>query len=117
MFYFQCTDGDFKLLIPGEPNMSERIVLALKLSSIVHGPSTGDLVRREALATAWDSDVGPDHELYKKSSHCFERQEVCENSTSSYVYTSPGNCVFTHACIVICKICSIRISSYSHRVS
>ena len=75
---------------PGEPNISERIILALKLSSTVHGTSTHDRRRREAPAAAQESDVGADHEMYRKSSQFCEHQEVCENYTSPYIHTPPG---------------------------
>ena len=73
--------------------MSDKIIMALKLSSTVHS-STGnqDLVRREAPAAVQDSGVGS-HEIYRKSSQFCEHQEVCENHTSSFIYTPPGKCI------------------------
>ena len=70
--------------------MSEKIILTLKLSSTVHGTSKDDRRRREAPAAAQDSNVGADHEIYRKSSQFCEHQEVCENYTSSYIHTPPG---------------------------
>ena len=69
--------------------MSEKIIMALKLSSTVH-ISTGDRERREAPTAAWDSGVGTDHEIYRKSSHFCEHQEVCEDYIADFRYTLPG---------------------------
>ena len=74
--------------------MSDRIILALKLSSPVHGTSTDDRRSREAPAAAWDSDVGTDHKMYQKSSHFCEHQEVCEEYISNFRYTLPGKLSF-----------------------
>ena len=80
------------LLVPGEPNMPEKIIMALKLSRTVkcHDTSTDDRRRREGPNTAWDSHVGPDHEIYRKSSHFCGHQEVCEEYISDFRYTPPG---------------------------
>ena len=58
----------FALIHAGEPDMAEKIIMALKLSSTVHGTGTENQERRETPAAAWDSDVAPDHEIYRKSS-------------------------------------------------
>ena len=70
--------------------MPERIIMALKLSSTVHGTSTGDRGRRDVPAGAWDSDVGPDHEIYRKSPHFCGHHDVCEEYISDFRYTPPG---------------------------
>ena len=75
----------FALHIPGEPNMPERIIMALKLSSTVLAP-----------AAAKDSDVGLDHEIDRKSSHFCEHQDVCEEYTSQFKFTPPGNSMLTY---------------------
>ena len=57
--------------------------MALKLSSTVQAPTAAkDLL-----------GVGSDHEIHRKSFHFCEHQEVCENYTSQFMYTPPGNCV------------------------
>ena len=65
--------------------------MALKLSSTVHGTSTGNRGRREAPAAARDPGIGLDHDIYRKSSHFCEHREVCEEYISSFLYTPPGN--------------------------
>ena len=54
----------FVLLTPGEPHMPEGIIMALKLSSTVHGTNISCGGRREAPAAVQDSDVSPDHEKF-----------------------------------------------------
>ena len=71
--------------------MPEKIIMALKLSRTVHGTSTDDRGRREATAAASDSDVGPDHEIYRKLAHFCGHQEVCEDFISPFIHTPPGN--------------------------
>ena len=58
--------------------------MALKLSSTVHGTSTGDREKREV------PDVGLDHEIYRKSSQFCRHQEVCEEYITPFRYTPPG---------------------------
>ena len=74
----------------GEPNMPERIIMALKLSSTVYGKSTSDRGRREVPAAAQDSDSSPAHEIYRKSSHFCGHQKVCEEYTPEFRYTPSG---------------------------
>ena len=64
--------------------------MALKLSSTVHGTSTGDRERREAPAAVQDSDVGSDHEVYRKSSQFCTHQEVCDKHIPNFRFTLPG---------------------------
>ena len=58
----------FVLLTPGEPHMLEGIIMALKLSSTVHGTNISCRGGREAPAAAQDSDVSSDHEMYQNIS-------------------------------------------------
>ena len=64
--------------------------MALKLSSTVHGTSTGDRRRRETFVAAQDSDVGHDHEIYRKSSQFCGHQEVCQEHIPNFAHTSPA---------------------------
>ena len=57
----------FVLLTPGEPDMPGSITMALKLSSTVHGTNISCRGRQEAPTAAQDSDVSPDHKMYRKS--------------------------------------------------
>ena len=103
-----------KYIYPGEPDTPEKIIMALKLSSTVHGTSTGERVRREAPAAVRDSDVDSDHDIYRKSSQICGHQEVCEEYTSHFKYTPPGkvlylhhsymdtHCLYIYTCIVQC---------------
>ena len=68
--------------------MPDRIIMALKLSSTVRGMNIGGRGRREAPAALQDSDVGPHHEIYRKSFHFCGQQKVCEKNI--YNYTVPG---------------------------
>ena len=86
--------------------MPERIIMALKLSSTVHGTGTGNRGRREASAAAWDSDVGTDHKMYQKSSHFCEHQEVCAEYISNFGYTLPGKSSFILMVLFITYRCS-----------
>ena len=73
------------LFFAGEPDISEQIIMALRLSSNVHGTSTG----------RQDSDVDPDHEIYRRSSHFCGHQEVCEDTNNSdFRYTPPGKLLY-----------------------
>ena len=65
--------------------------MALKLSSTVHGTSTGDRGRREAPVT---SDVAPDHKIYRKSTLFCGHQEVCEEYNPNFRHTLPGKSLF-----------------------
>ena len=88
------TYGGDLLYHVGEPNMPDRIIMALKLSSIVHGTSTSDRGRREAPAVAPKLDIGTDHKIYRKSSHLCGHQEVCEVYNPEFIYTQPGKVLY-----------------------
>ena len=82
--------------------MPERIILALKLSSTVHGTSTSDRKRREA------PDEGPDHEIYQKSSHFCGYQEVCEEFVPILDFTAPGMYIVYKSCTLCIYTCSVQ---------
>ena len=86
----------FPLLIPGEPDMPERIIMALKLSSTVHGANTSCQGRRETFTAVQDSDVGPDHEICQNSTQFCGHQEVCAEYISNFRYTPPGTISVIH---------------------
>ena len=64
--------------------------MALELTSTVDDTSTSDRGRREVPAAARDSGVGLSHDIYRKSSHFCQHQEVCEDYAPKFLYTPPA---------------------------
>ena len=86
--------------------------MALKLSSTVHGTSTGDRGRRESPATIQDSDVDLDHEIYRKASQFCGHQEVCVEHISPFIHTPKGKlyiCLCIHA---VCSASELRLRNH-----
>ena len=83
----------FTLFYAGEPDMSQKIILALKLSSIVHGTTIDDGGRREVPPVPQNSNAGPDHEIWQRSSEFCEHQEVCKEKKPDSIFTQPGKIV------------------------
>ena len=108
-------------LVPGEPNMPERIILALKLSSTVHGTNTSCRGRQQTpAAAAKESDVGPDHEICQNLSQFCGHQEVCGAYIPPFRYVPPGISVsFTHRvhidCVYMQYVCNAPQSFVHNR--